>query len=887
MKTDRNPEQRRIGKYEIVEKLGSGGMGVVYRAVDKQLGREVAIKTLTQGISGHPDMLARFYEEGRKMGRLIHPHIVTIHDLGDDNGVPYIVMECVKGESLDTLIRAQNLLPMIDRIRIIEEVCSALGCAHSNNVIHRDVKPANIFVQPDGKAKLIDFGIARHEKRGQELSLTREDHIIGTIPYIAPERLKGRTIDGRSDIFSAGIVLYQLITGQLPFSGEDYVLMQKIMNEPHPPISSITRNYPQGVDAIVDKALAKSPDDRYQTAEEMAGDLNSIVEELRHEQMVELLPRAKRLLEEQDLTRALVVIQQALKVDSKNTGARDLRSEIRRRLSQRQRDEKLAELRQMAEEALSQDEFDRGLSLLDEGLLIDPGHADFLELRDQVLREKKKRQQVEELLRQAEAARRKGDYVAAMASANEALKVDKTNSRIVSFCNSLRAEAEEAERRTQARALLSQARRQLESRQYEKALELLQRVTELDPADPEAELLKRDARSGLEKLRRRDLIARLEEEASTASTLEQFQLCAKSIQQAMATMNAEPALIRLKAHVDRRLKDLENNRLVEDTVRSCPDLRPREALELVRRSLQRLPGDARLLSLEARLLDRIQLQSAEERREEYLSRAREALNASQLTEAAQILQACKTEGFADEEVLRLLDFVKEEEAEQQRQTLKQDNLEKAQALLRQGAVEEATLFLEQRLSESEDPALRLLLDQAARANRAAQRKVDSALVSAGELIRARGAEEAIRFLRGQPADVASSPRIKISIAMLEDELKVSLFRMTGRAYATLATDLSTSHAIMERVKAASTDNASPDELAVAFRSREESSADRFLNETAGKAQSLLRNHDKVAAENLIHQAEEIALLASQKGRSDWKNQASQLNKLGIFGRIRA
>jgi eukaryotic-like serine/threonine-protein kinase len=885
--TDRNPDQKRIGKYDVVEKLGSGGMGVVYRAVDKQLGREVAIKTLTQGIAGHPDMLARFYEEGRKMGRLNHPHIVTIYDLGEDNGIPYIVMERVKGESLDTLIRAQNLLPMIDRIRIMEEVCSALGCAHSNNVIHRDVKPANIFVQPDGKAKLIDFGIARHEKRGQELSLTREDHIIGTIPYIAPERLKGRTIDGRSDIFSAGVVLYQLISGQLPFSGEDYVLMQKIMSEPHPPLANVCRNYPPGVDAIIDKALAKSPDDRYQTAEEMAGDLNSIVEELRHEQMVELIPRAKRLLEDQDLTRALVIVQQALKVDSKNTGARELRSEIRRRLSERQRDEKLAELRQIAEEALSQDEFDRSLSLVEEGLLIDPGNADFLELRDHVQAENKKHQQIEELLRQADAARRKGDYVAAMASANEALKVDRTNSRIVTFCNSLRAEAEEAERRTQAKALLLQARRQLESRQYEKALDLLQQVTELDPSEPEAELLKRDARSGLDKLRRRDLIARLEEDASRASTLEQFKLCAKSIEQAMATMHAEPSLIRLKAHVDRRVKDLENNRLVEDTVRACPDLRPRDALEVVRQALQRLPGDARLLSLEARLLDRIQLQSADERRDEYLSKAREALNASQSADAAQILESCKADGLADEEVLRLLEFVKEEVVEQQRQMLKRENLEKAQALLHRGAIEEAILFLEKSLSETGDPAFQLLLDQATRTQQAAQRKVDTALASAGELIRARGTEEAIRFLKEQPVDVARSPRIKLSIAMLEDELNRSLFRMTGRAYATLGTDLVASHAIMERVKAASGDNTNTAGLGVAFRSREEASADRFLNETAGKAQSLLRNHDRSTAESLVRQAEEIALLASQKGKSDWKNQANQLSKIGIFGRNRS
>ena len=334
-----------------------------------------------------------------------------------------------------------------------------------------------------------------------------------------------------------------------------------------------------------------------------------------------------------------------------------------------------------------------------------------------------------------------------MASANEALRVDKTNSKVVSFCNSLHAEAAELERRTQAKALLSQARRQLEARQYEKALDLLAQVTELDPTESEAELLKKDARNGLERLRRRDVIARLEDQASVASSLEQLQACSGAIQQAIGSMHAEPALIRLKAHVDRRAKELESDRLVEDTVRASRDLRPREALGIVQRALQRLPGDARLLALEGRLQERIELQSTEERREEYLLKAREALNASQFTDAAHALEACRAEGLADEEVLRLLEFVQGEEVEQQREVLKRDRVEKAQALLRQGAIAESIQFLEKRLSESEDPALRLLLDQATRTQRAAQQKVDSALASAGKLERSRAVEDAIRFLR--------------------------------------------------------------------------------------------------------------------------------------------
>ena len=299
-------EITRIGKYEIIDVLGRGGMGVVYRGIDKQIGREVAIKTLTQGFLGDDNMLARFYEEGRRTGRLNHPNIVIVYDLGDDNGTPYIVMERVAGRAAGQADPpgADPELSLADRLGVLKEVCEALGYAHRNNVIHRDVKPANIFVQPDGTAKLLDFGIARLEKREGDQSLTRTGHLIGTVPYMAPERLRNEPIDGRSDIFAAGVVLFQLVAGQLPFSGADNVLMNKILNEPHPRLDSIRQDLPASLELIVDRALAKSLDERYPTAEEMAADLTAVIVELRQEEVQELLPEAKRLMEAEELTRA-------------------------------------------------------------------------------------------------------------------------------------------------------------------------------------------------------------------------------------------------------------------------------------------------------------------------------------------------------------------------------------------------------------------------------------------------------------------------------------------------------------------------------------------------------------------------------------------------------
>ncbi len=884
VKDDKTPEIKRIGKYDVLEVLGRGGMGVVYRAVDRYIGREVAVKTLTQGVAGDKEMLARFYEEGRKTGRLNHPHIVTVYDLGEENGIPYIVMERVQGDPLDTIIARDVQLSMIDRLRILEETCSALGYAHSHNVIHRDVKPANIFVQPDGKAKLLDFGIARLERRSQDISLTRTGHIIGTVPYMAPERLRDKMIDGRSDIFSAGVVLHQLITGYLPFSGEDYVLMQKILNEPHPPLRDYCANCPHGLQEVVDRALAKSVDERYQTAEEMAADLRSVMEELGEEQVVELLPEARRLVEVEDYTRARIVLQQLLKVQSKHTGARELLSEIQRRIVQRQREERLRNARMQAEDALGRREFDQALQILKEGLEVDPANAELLALRETALDEKRKHEQIDALLRQADTARRKGDYTSAMASAQEALNVDKSNSKIIALCNILAAEVEQARKRAQAKSMLETVRRCLDARQYEQALELLHKVEELSPADAEVQLLIGDASAGLEQNRRYELIARLEERLGAATNLEQLRSVAQAIQEGLAAMPAESALFRMNAQVERRLKEFENRRLVEETYQRCRDLRPREAIDVIRAARDRLPEDEKLLSLERLMTQRLQQQSVDERRGEYLSRAREALQAGQYGDGVHILEACEAEGIGNQEVRNLLEFARNEEKESTTRNLKRGKLIRAQYLVNEGSYEEAIEFLNAALAESEDAALRMLLEQATAAREEIQRQVETALAAARRLVHAGKIDDTLRLLKMLPREVARLEPLQMAFAAIEDEKSCGLFRMAGRAYAMLDSDLRAGHGIMQRVAAASSDASAGAAIALSFRAREQAAADRALSAATHRFQSLVRNRDVAAAETVAREAEWIAELASPQQKIEWQQQSARSSRKGLRAR---
>jgi serine/threonine-protein kinase len=879
-------EITQIGKYDIIDVLGRGGMGVVYRGIDKQIGREVAIKTLTEGYMRDPGMLARFYEEARRTGRLKHPNIVTVYDLGDDHGTPYIVMECIEGEPLDKMIRSGASLSMADRLGIMEEVCSALGYAHRNHVIHRDVKPANIFVQPDGTAKLLDFGIARLEKRDQDQSMTRTGNIIGTVPYMAPERLLNQTVDGRSDIFATGVVLFQLLTGEMPFTGEDTALMQKILNEPHPSLSSIDKKLPASLEMIVDRALAKNPDDRYSTAEEMASDLTAAIAELQNEQIGELVTEARRLVDETEFTRARSVLHRVLRIDSKHGEARRLLGEIQAHLTQRQRDERVQQIRRQAEDAIAGNQFDQGLLAVESGLELDAANPELMKLQAKARKEKERQNRLNELQRQVDSARRKGDLKGAIQAAEEARKADQTNPRIVALCNSLAKEAELAQKHAQAKVLLGSARGEINFRRYSEAIDLLKQVEQLDPTNPEIPLLRKDANSGMEQARRREAIAQLEEEVATASTLEQLQKAARSIKDAMASLPSEAALFRLNAQVDRQIKEQENRQAVEELIQACRDLEPREALDLVRKARQRMPEEERLISLEALLADRFRLQAVEERQGDYLSRARDALKGGRYADAVRILEACQAEGIAAGETLSLLEFARNEEAAHRRQSELRTNLAHAQMLIADEAFEEAIEFLEGAIRQRDDAALHLLLDQASSGRASLHRQIEAALSSARNLLQDGQLPEAIQLLAMQAPAVQRAPRVRMALAALEEERQQALFRFVGRSYTALETDIPAGDAVMRCVEAVTSESTVFVAMASAFRSREQSFADRIIAEVTRRAKALLREKNKEDAGQALQSVAGLVDYGTAPLKTDWLRTREKVVKNGLGSRLR-
>src|SRR6476619_601052 len=265
-----------LGRYKIVSEIGQGAMGVVYKAVDPFIDRTVAIKTINLNLSKTEleEYEARFQQEIKAAGRLNHPNIVTIYDVGKTDQVAYMAMEFLEGAELKDMIASGNLPPVETVVDIISQVADGLWFAHQQDIVHRDVKPSNIMVMKGGIAKITDFGIARLPNSAVK---TMTGLILGSPRYMSPEQVIGKTIDARSDIFSLGVVLYESLTGIAPFDGDNVnaIMYATVNTTPQPP-SSHNRSVPAMLDLIAAKAMAKLLEDRYQSIKEFADDLREV-----------------------------------------------------------------------------------------------------------------------------------------------------------------------------------------------------------------------------------------------------------------------------------------------------------------------------------------------------------------------------------------------------------------------------------------------------------------------------------------------------------------------------------------------------------------------------------------------------------------------------------
>ncbi len=385
----------KLGKYELIQELGRGAMGIVYRARDPIISRLVALKTITKGVAEDPNLLQRFYREAQSAGGLQHPNIVTIYDMGEEAGTPYIAMELVEGESLEQLIARRPTLPLSLKLTYAIQACRALDYAHKRGIIHRDIKPANVMLSKEGTVKVVDFGIARIVKS----SKTQTGMLMGTFAYMAPEQYHGEHADERSDLWSFGVLLHELICYQRPFKGDAPAnLMHSICDQDPESLREVDPECPLELDAVLGKVLQKSPADRYQSMEDLLLELDPICKNLQAASVAKLVEQSRELVQQGDYPQARDILRQALQVESTNTQARSLLDKVN------------TELRRILIRPKAQEHVEKGRVLLEQGriqearaeaenaLRLDPAFEPAQELQQRVQRESDRSQLVSQYL---------------------------------------------------------------------------------------------------------------------------------------------------------------------------------------------------------------------------------------------------------------------------------------------------------------------------------------------------------------------------------------------------------------------------------------------------------------------------------------------------------
>jgi len=514
--------EKMIGRYEIQGELGRGAMGLVYIAYDPILERHAAIKVMTTSGEMDDELRARFFREARSAARLSNPHIISIYDMGDDQNRPFIAMEFVEGEDLKALIRQRTFVAFARKLELVAQICRALHYAHKHGVIHRDIKPGNVRLTPEGQVKILDFGLARLGAS----DMTRTGTLMGTPYYMSPEQAKGaREIDGRSDLFSVGVILYEFLCYRRPFEADSpTAVCYQIIAEPHSPLSAHLPGCDEELEAILTKALEKDPAKRFATGDEMAGALSAFAAGLPEKERA-LFAKVTEIESEVDRQRAEAqqhplyqLLDPALLDDTvypqsgepaaalpqMQAGADQLERDYGHLLQRKTQLEKalhtmvrdLEKIRPLVESferckrQLEAEQWDDCLATVGEMLKTFPRNPDLLAMEKQCVEGRERKQQEQEqlsrLVEEARQAVTRGDYEVVGRKTQEALVLDPGCTDALQ----LRDQAAELDRLEQARGILVEARDCCCKGRFEECRNLIENGLSLAPDDAEFKALR-------------------------------------------------------------------------------------------------------------------------------------------------------------------------------------------------------------------------------------------------------------------------------------------------------------------------------------------------------------------------------------------------------------
>jgi serine/threonine protein kinase len=762
---------KKLGKFEILEQIGKGAMGVVYKARDPFIGRLVALKTITTGLADDPVLLERFYQEARSAGALEHPNIVTIFELGKEVDTPFIAMAFLEGGSLDKLIEARPVLPLSQKLSYIVYACRALEYAHKRGVIHRDIKPGNVMVTADGAVKVVDFGIARFGDTGR----TQTGTLIGTLGYMSPQLIGGKTADARSDIWAVGVMFYELLAYQRPFNGENHVaLMMNIHSQPTPSILEAAPGTPPDVVEIVERMLRKDVDERFQSMEEVLIELEPVWKRVQQLEVSALVADGKRLFEAGDLTRAQEVLHNAILLDTANTQAKNLVEKINADIRRREIVPQVKARVEKGENLLAVGQFEEAKAEADAALQLDSTYLPARELLAQVQKAAERVRMLAQGLRATKQRLAEGSITEAELQLTKVLEIDDANVVAQDLLKQIREEksrreyqkrlsetlhcarafwtelrydeciqflleaqqefpgegeidkvletARQDKAEQERQTLLTQARRFLRTQQFDEALKVLERVLAASPGDSTGKNLRMLAIQGREQqireLQFREDLANLRALVKNGK----FQEAIAGGEELLREFPREFELEELVAYARSEYFQREQKRNLEQCIEMAnQEIKSghfQEAILTANSGLDQFPRDPDLV----RLVERAKKQQKEKEKREILEQrikeVKTKINREDLTGAIDLARQTLVSCGPDTDITQLLHQAEVEVDHREKKKVdQQETLLAARTQIDSGNFGDATLILQDavatRLISDSDPRLGELLNEIA------------------------------------------------------------------------------------------------------------------------------------------------------------------------------
>lgn len=493
-----------LGKYEIISEIGRGAMGAVYKARDPLIDRLVALKTITGGPTAQKNLLDRFYQEARSAGALQHPNIVTIYELGHEKNTPFIAMEFLEGESLDRIIEQKPVVPLSVKLGYLVRVIDALAYAHQHNVVHRDVKPANIMVTKEGVVKVVDFGIARLT----DMSMTQPNMMIGSRAYMSPQLYKGERADARSDIWALGVSLYELLAYRRPFVGDSEAeLMFHIIYEKPEDLLSLSPECTEDLVPIVLKMLEKKSEDRYQTMEDVQHAIEPIWKAAQQATVTGLLADSQDLVAAKDLQRAQALLRKALHIDVGNSQAKSMLEKVSVELRRSEIQPRLQEHLSRGEGFLKAGRLREAKAEAEAALGLDSKHEPAHKLIADVEASAAKVQQLEQKLKLTKQRLAEGALTEAAAALGQALELDDANAQAQELRKQIDEERGRREKRKKLSEILHRARTLWTELKYDECLAVLAEAMQEFPNEPELKKLQESAKADQAELQKQKQMA--------------------------------------------------------------------------------------------------------------------------------------------------------------------------------------------------------------------------------------------------------------------------------------------------------------------------------------------------------------------------------------------